>query len=197
MSSTGPRTKDTTTVTLGLAQIRMGDSSGNIATTDIVLTSSDSIGAMANTKFTSEVDWFRLESGYPLLKDATFPLRETAKMECAFKEITPANLAWARGLDGTDSLYSEEHSGEIELGDMVTPEFIRMEAVYTYPDGTNALNVVFPRAQVESGIELDFAGEDNAASPMVIEATTADSDVTGGSDVWDNRPLGRIYWTDT
>jgi len=197
MASTGPRTKDTTTVTLGFAQVRMGASAGNIATTDIALTTSDSIGALANTKFTSEVDWFRLESGYPLMKDASFPLREVAKMECAFKEITPANLAWARGLDASSG-YTEEHSGEIELGNMTTPEFVRMEAVYTYPDGTNALNIIFPRAQVESGIELDFQGEDNVASPLVIEANTADSTLSsGGSDVWDDRPLGRVYWTKT
>lgn len=193
--ATGPRTKDTTTVTLGLAQIRLGASAGNIATTNVVLTSSESIGALANTKFTSEIDFFRLESGYPLTKDTSFPLRETAKLECAFKEVTPANVAWSRGIDASSG-YDDEHSGEVALGKLDTPDFVRMEAIYTYPDGTNALNIIFPRAQVESSSEIDFAMEDNAASPMTIEANNADSTVSGGNAVWDDRPLGRMHWTD-
>jgi hypothetical protein len=195
--ASGPRTKDTTTVTLGLAQVRLGASAANIDSTVVVLTSANSVGALANTKFTSMVDFFTLESGYPLTKDASFPLREQAKMEVATKEITPQNLAWARGLDASTG-YSSAHSGEIALGNMVAPAYVRMESVYTYPDGTNALNIIFPRAQVASGIELDFQAEDNAASPLVIEANTADSSLTsGGSAQWDNRPLGRLYWTGT
>ena len=102
VTRSGPLTKDTTTVALGLAQIRIGASAANITKQNPILAASASIGALANTTFTSNAEYFKLESGYPLLEDATFPLRESAMLECAFKELTPANFALAKGLDPTN-----------------------------------------------------------------------------------------------
>ena len=98
MARTGPVTKDTTTVALGLAQIRVGVASTHIASTVPRLEAADSLGALANTKFSGNVEYYRLESGFPLLEDAIYPLREAAALECAFKELTPKNVAIARGL---------------------------------------------------------------------------------------------------
>ena len=69
MARTGPVTKDTSTVAIGLAQIRVGSSADNIANIQPALDSGDSIGALANTKYTGSVDWAKLESGFPLLED--------------------------------------------------------------------------------------------------------------------------------
>lgn len=297
MSRTGPLTKDTSTIALGLAQIRVGNSATNIATTTSVLASSASIGALASTKFTSTVNYWKLMSGFPQLEDMSIPLSESAMLECAFKEITPFNLALARGLDpgsaqaasatsvstvttlgtvdttkpitvtqdagpvtdrfvvhftsataftvigavtgsvgagvvgssfapdndgaayftipadhftGTwadgDSAvfdtvayvaagsYSNTHSGSIGLGALVAPAFIRMEAVYTYPNGTNHMYIIFPRANATASTELDLQAEDAAASPLTFEAKRADSDISGGDVAWDSAPLGRIYF---
>ena len=193
MSRSGPITKDTTTVALGLAQVRLGASAGNVTSLAPVLTSSDSIGALANTKFTSQIDLWKLESGFPLVEDASIPLREKAQLECAFKEVTPMNVAFARGIDATSG-YTLAHSGEIPLGNVDAPDFIRMEAFYTYPDGVNEMVIIFPRAQVVPNLELDLKAEDSAASPVVIEAKSADSSVSGGSSIWDSKPLGRILF---
>jgi len=195
MPRTGPVTKDTTTVALGYAQIRIGDSADNINRIHPVLSSDDSIGALANTKFTSTIDNFKLESGFPLLEDAIFPLRETAMMDCAFKEITPANMALARGLDPAN--YTQTHSGSIALGTIAAPVSVRMEAVYTYPDGVNTLTIIFPRAQVEANIEMDFAEEEPAAVAVTIGGKRADSEISGGNAVWDSMPLGRLIWGTT
>lgn len=195
MPRAGPVTKDTSTVALGLAQIRVGVSATYIGDIHPQLTSTDSIGALANTKFTGNVDYWRLESGFPLLEDLVIPLRETAMMECAVKEITPFNLALAKGIDAAAGGYTEAHSGEVALGTMTTPAFVRMEAQYTYPNGTNYLDIIFPRAQVISTIELDFQSEDNVNSPLTFESKRADSEVSGGSAVWDDMPLGWIKWT--
>jgi len=191
---TGPVTKNTTTVALGLAQIRIGLASTYIGQTRAILTSSDSIGALATTKFTGNVDFFKLESGFPLMEDATFPLRESAMMEIAFKEQTPKNWAVARGLDPTG--YTDDHQGEIGLGNMATPVYLRMEAVYTFPDGTNTMTIIFPRCQAVSSQEADFQTEDVVAVPISLEAKRADSDVSGGHVIWDNSPIGKIVWDD-
>lgn len=194
MARTGPTTKDTTTVTMGLAQIRVKASAAYIGQIAPILTASDSVGALANTKFTGTQEFYKLESGYPLLEDAVFPLREMASLECSFKEITPANMALAKGLDPTS--YTNEHYGSIPLGTLTTPAYLRMEAVYTYPDGTNTLTIIFPRAQVIATPELDWQLEEPAAVPITIEAKRADSEISGGNVVWDAMPLGKMLWND-
>jgi len=99
MSRSGPVTRDTTTIAIGISQILIAPSAAHIATITPVLSAADSIGALANTNFKSETTFFDLESGYPAIMDATFPLKEANSLECAFKEITPKNLAIARGLN--------------------------------------------------------------------------------------------------
>jgi hypothetical protein len=293
---TGPVTKDVSTVALGLAQIRVGASAANVSNANACLTSADSMGAMADTKLTSAVEYWKLTSGFPALEDLSLPTSETCSFECAFKEITPKNMALARGLDpfsvgagvaaspvaviasslgtvaddvskpivcastcaidtftvkfssataytlegfntgavtgagtvGSESTfqisavlaitipankftgtwangdrarfstsktgYSDNHAGEINLGGMKAPEFIRMEAVYTYPNGTNHMYIIFPRANVSSNLEIAFSASDNAAPTITFEAKRADSEVSGGNAVWDSKPLGRVYW---
>jgi len=196
MARKGPLTKDTSTVALGLAQIRVGDSATNIGSDAPVLTSADSIGALANTQFTGNTDWFKLESGFPLIEDFTTPIREGASLECAFKEITPVNLALAYGLDPNSGEYASmtAHSGEIKIGNRRAPDYIRMEAMYTYPNGSNHMYITFPRAQVSANIEMDLPTEDATAIPITFESKTADSEVVGGSAIWDDAPLGHITW---
>ena len=195
MARTGPVTKDTTTVALGYAQIRVGNSATHIGQIRQILGTAKSVGALANTKWTGDTEFFRLESGFPLLEDAVFPIREKSMLECAFKEITPANLALSRGLDPAD--YSDAHTGEIPLGNLSTPTYIRMEAHYTYPDGTNKMYIIFPRAQVVGAAELDFAESEPAAVPITIEAKRADAEVSGGHVIWNGKPLGIITWDDS
>jgi hypothetical protein len=296
MARSGPTTKNTSTIPLGLAQIRVGDSASNIASATAVLAASASIGALANTKFAGNVDYWKLESGFPLLEDLSLPIREAASLECAFKELTPYNLALARGIDplaaqsatvgfvdkvtvgggnagditvddtggvvsdtwivtlddathytvfgidtgvlcaGTvisaqcapdngghpyftipvdffdaswladetyvfktvayvaDGGYSSAHSGTIKLGNLRAPDFIRMEAVYTYPNQTNHMYVIFPRANVTSSTEIDWAAEDTIASPIVFEGKRSDSETVGGNAAWDTMPIGVILF---
>ena len=296
MARSGPTTKDTSTVPLGLAQIRVGNSATNIATATAVLAAAASIGALANTKFTGNVDYWKLESGFPLLEDLSLPIREAASLECAFKELTPYNLALARGIDpsaaqsaaqsfvdkvtaaggnvgviavddlggvvsdtwivtfddathytvygidtgvlcsGTlitaacepdnggqkyfsipidffdanwvadetyvfkttayvaDGGYSSAHSGTIKLGNLRAPEFVRMEAVYTYPNQTNHMYVIFPRANVTSSAEIDWAAEDTIASPLTFEGKRADEDTVGGNAAWNDMPIGVVLF---
>ena len=291
---TGPVTRDVSTVALGLAQIRVGASGPNVSNANSCLLSTDSMGALADTKMTSNVEYWKMTSGFPALEDMSIPLSETCAFECAFKEITPKNMALARGIDpfsvgagvvasdiaviasslgtvdkakvlvcaatcaidtftvkfssasaysiegfntgavtgagtiGAESTfqisavlaitipantftgtwangdrarfstsktgYSNNHAGEIALGGMKAPEFIRMEAVYTYPNGINHMYIIFPRANVSSNMEIALSATDNAAPTITFEAKRADSEVAGGNAVWDQKPLGRIYW---
>jgi len=188
----GPVTVESTAIALGLAQIRVALAATHIDKNTRQLTASDSIGSLASTKFTSEVEFFRHESGFPLLEDVTIPLREKAMLECAFEELTPANMALAQGKDLTT--YSAAHSGEIALGALATPTNLRMEAVYTYPDGTNTMNIIFPRAQVSASPEIDLQKEDAVAVTVVFESKQADSNNSAGSSAWDGRPLGSIQF---
>jgi hypothetical protein len=189
----GPIIKDTGTLALGLAQVRVVASATNIAKTGVCSTASDSIGALATTKFSSSVDYWRHESGFPLKEDQIYPLREKAHLECQFEEIKPYTMALARGFDPTTETYTAT-SGEVTLGNLAAPEYVRMEAQYTFPAGTNYMYIIFPRAQVSSVMEIDLAKEDNAKPTLTFESKIASSDVTGGNAVWNSAPLGHIIF---
>jgi hypothetical protein len=192
ITRTGPITIDPHAVALGLAQIRVGDSATNIANDDGVLTVSDSIGALANTSFNGETEFWRLESGFPLLEDLSLPIRERASLECAFKEIGVKNLGLARGLDPAD--IDAEADDEIGLGGLSSPEFIRMEAVYTFPNRLKQMVIIFPRANVVSSMAIELQAEDAAAIPITFEAKRADSGLDAGDATWDEKPLGTIVF---
>lgn len=194
MARKGPVTKDTTSIALGLAQIRVGASVANIGTLGQVLDSADSIGSLAATKFVGHTEFFRLEGGFPLIEEFTTPIREAAALECTFREISPYTMKLAYGIDPSGEV--SVHSGELALGGKVAPAYIRMEALYTYPDGVNTMAIIFPRAQVSADLEMDLQSEDAAAVPIMFESKSASSDVTGGDAVWDDMPLGRIEWNE-
>jgi len=192
LTRTGPITINPHAVALGLAQIRVGASATNIANDNGVLAVSDSIGALANTSFNGETEFWRLESGFPLLEDLSLPIRERASLECAFKELSVANLALARGIDPADI---DEYDDEIGLGGLSSPDFIRMEAVYTFPNRESQMVIIFPRANVVSSMAIELQAEDAAAVPITFEAKRADSGLsTGGDAVWDEKPLGTIVF---
>lgn len=289
MARTGPVTLDTSTLALGLAQIRVGEYSAYIDQTIPVLTSTASVGALADTKLTGSVDYWTHESGFPLLEDAVIPLRESQAMEASFEEITPFNLALSRGINpfadlpatilggvsattaGTTSgnisandsggvtdswtvvfssstafdvygkntgdvgsgtvsaafepdnggnpyfsipanfftgtwaagevysfdstaavagtsAYSSVHSGEIHFGNIAAPEYLRMEAVYTFPNGINTLTIIYPYAQVTSNLEMGFASEDN-----IKIAFTITSKATNNIN-WSTAPQGKMIF---
>ncbi len=189
----GPTIIDTGTLALGLAQVRVIASAANIAKPGVASTAADSIGALAATKFTAQVDYWRHESGFPLKEDSIIPLREKAALECQYEEIKPYTLALARGVDPTSGSYTAS-SGEITLGSLSAPEYVRMEAQYTFPNGTNYMYIIFPRAQVSAATELALAKEDNAKPTLTFEAKLASSGVTGGNALWDDKPLGHIIF---
>ncbi len=296
MARQGPVTRDTSSLALGLAQIRVGNSAAHIATATPVLTAADSLGAMASTSFAGNVDYWKHESGFPLMEDLTIPLRESDALECAFEEVNPRNLALARGIDVTGDVdataaelsvntvagtvaapvtvdnaggviaetwtvlftsattyeiigttlghiatgdttiesapdnggnpyftipannftgtwaadetyifvtspyasgttaYDDPHAGSIPLGTISAPAFIRMEALYTFPNGTDTMTFIFPRANVTSSVEMDLQAEDAVAVTMNFEAKLASSDVSGGNPAWDVAPLGILIF---
>lgn len=190
----GPTTRDTSTLALGLAQVRVVASATNIDSIHAVSSTSDSIGSLTATKFVGETEYWRHYSGFPLKEDYVIPLREKAQLECNFEEIKPYTLALAKGIDPTDGSYDSAHTGEIALGAAAAPEYIRMEAVYTYPNGSNTMTIIFPRAQVTSTMEMDLQAEDSAKPAVTFESKLADSTQEGGSALWDSMPLGRIVF---
>lgn len=191
----GPITTDTSSLAVGYAQIRVGASLTNIAAVTPVLSSSDSIGALTSTKYVEDREYYSHKSGFPALEDKVIPLAANAKLECAFEELSPKNLAMASGLDPAS--YSDAHSGEIALGALVAPVDIRMEAHYVFPETDYSLDIIFPRAQLAASVEADFQASEGMAVPITFESKRADSDVTGGNAAWDTMPLGRWMFHDT
>jgi hypothetical protein len=87
--------------------------------------------------------------------------------------------------------YDSNTAGEIALGNLSAPAYVRVEGVYEFPDSSRKMYIIFPRAQVKTeSQELAFAADTAANVSITFEATRADSGVTGGNSVWDAKPLG-------
>lgn len=186
---TGPLTKDPSYLALGMYQVRVGTAATYIADINGALSGEAGMGAMASTKIGLEKEYFTHESGFPLLEDAQLPIREKATLEFSFEELSGRNMVLAAGIDPAVS-----GSGEIKLGTMAQPAYMRVEAWYTYPEKTRRMIIVFPRAQIVSNMEIENQKEENANAPVTVRATRADSGIVGGHANWDNMPLGRIFW---
>ena len=199
ITQTGPLTRDTSTIALGLARILVGNASDNADNdTQVLDRTNDSLGSLSSTSFSSSVEYWRHESGFPMLEDLVVPLRESASLECEIEEISAQNLAIARGIDASSGSEFGSHSGEISLGTIEQPDYVRMEAIYTYPDKENEMVIIFPRAQVTSSMDLSLAAEDNATVPITFESKIATNDVWSGEvTAWDAKPLGNIIFQST
>lgn len=95
----GPVTKDPMTRPLGLLQIRVGPSALHIATNTPVLTSADSLGALASTKFTDTREYYEFTSGFPKTVDLKECISIKTTLEGAVQEFTPQKFALAAGID--------------------------------------------------------------------------------------------------
>ena len=82
----------------------------------------------------------------------------------------------------------------ISLGGLVSPENIRVEGIYTYPDGSNQMVIVLPRVQIAASIDMDFAETEPAAITIQFDSKNASSQNGSGNAVWDAMPLGQILW---
>jgi len=187
----GPVTKDTSALALGLGQIRIGVSATYINTINPALSASDSIGALAKSSLTLETEVWKHMSGFPQREDAQIVLSKKARIEGDAEELTPYNVALSMGIDPVS--YTLSNSGQIPLGGLTSVPFLRAEMEYSFPDGKK-FYPVFPRAQVSNTVSLDFQAAENIKIPMSIEAKNADSNASGGSVLWDDAPLGRIWF---
>jgi len=203
MARTGPVTKAANTVPIGLAKVLVStDWETHFETRGQALDDiNDTLGALNSSSFDSEIDFWRLESGFPAMEDKVVPLRERASFSLEFKEVHPRNMALARGADF--STLDSTLSGEISLGNVTEPRYVRAEAIYTYPNGSNKMSFIFPRAQVTSTANIAFAAEDNPNVPVTIESKRADSEVQAVQDsdtitdkeFWSDAPLGIIKFS--
>lgn len=188
----GPVTKNTSSLALGLGQVRIGVSSTHIGKINPSLTESDSIGALTKSTFTAETEVWRHMTGFPQTEDHNIVISKKAMIEAEAEELSPYNVALAAGVD--PSGYTLDHSGEIPLGSLTDIPHLRAELEYVFPDNDFLFIPVFPRAQVSSNVSLDFQAQDSIKNPMTIEAKRADSTVDGGHSVWDDAPLGRLWF---
>jgi len=162
----GPVTVYAQSWALGLAQIRIGNSAGNIASVMPVLPAPSALGAMANTKYVGSADFFNQESGFPLSRDGVIPLREGAAFECAFKEITPYNIAIARGLDPSGA-----RNAGVKMG-------IAMQTILGTVDPAKSITVANNAGPINETWVIAFTG----AATFICYGLTTGRVQDGGAD---------------
>jgi len=77
---------------------------------------------------------------------------------------------------------------------MVAPADIRVEGVYTFPNGVNTLTYILPRVQVSGDLDMSYAEEDEIAPMISLNSLYAGSRITAGHVVWDTMPSGIMIW---
>jgi hypothetical protein len=188
----GPTTKDTSTLALGLAKVSILASASNIANPYSAAVAGDSLGAITKSLLTLDFEFWKHMAGFPQKEDYNICLSKAAKIEADAEELTPFNMALASGIDPTT--YTNVHSGMIPLGALSASAYVRTELQYVFPSGSYKMDVIFPRAQCSNSISADFQAKENIKVPLTIEAKNAESAVSGGHVVWDVAPLGRIWF---
>ena len=95
---------------------------------------------------------------------------------------------------GGASTYAVAHTGSLGLGAMVAPADIRVEGVYTFPNGTNTLTYILPRVQVSGDLDMSYAEEDEIAPMISLNSLYAGSRIAAGHVAWDTMPSGIMVW---
>lgn len=95
---------------------------------------------------------------------------------------------------GGASTYAVAHTGSLGLGAMVAPADIRVEGVYTFPNGVNTLTYILPRVQVSGDLDMSYAEEDEIAPMISLNSLYAGSRIAAGHAVWDTMPSGIMVW---
>jgi hypothetical protein len=93
----GPVTQEVNARPLGLLQVRLGPSALHIATNTPVLNSTNSVGALASTKFSNTKEYYKFTSGFPAQTDGQEPTSIMTTIEAAFLEFKPFTFALASG----------------------------------------------------------------------------------------------------
>lgn len=190
MAQQGPIGVNTSRYQVGLMQIRVTpQSAANIKQSGEILTSSNSMGSLANTSVTFEDNILEHQSGFPQLTDAVVRTGRTASVKCEFDEITRQNIAMALGQN--PSSYTNL-SGTVPIGDLAGVNYIRLEGVITYPDGTTTTAIIFPRALATIDGDLSFSKDGFASASITFKANISSSDNSSGDVVWNNNPLGIV-----
>ena len=93
---------------------------------------------------------------------------------------------------GTDA-YDDPKDGIIHLGAAKASEYVRVEAIYTFPTRDFHMVVIFPKASASSNMEIAGAESDESPSAVTFKANPADGD----NAAWTDGPLGRIVFVDS
>lgn len=185
-----PVYRNSTTVMLGLAQIRIAESAPYIGYPTACLTKAHSLGAMVETRILGEDFDYILRSGFPQTDDLIIAYEQHVIVECVLREITPINMALMFGQAYDPTTYDDPHDGQIYLGTRGVTSFIRVEFIYWYPESNYQMHLILPKAYISTEVLIDWAVEDDYGAPFACVSTPSDSDSIGGHAIWDAAPLG-------
>lgn len=167
-------------ISLGLAELYLGDSDSLITQTTRVLTSTNYFGAKTDVSFSCSREYvkrYETDGNIQFLMDHLLT-RVDISISIQFIEIYNKTISYALGGNGIDT--------DLMAPLIDDPVKLRAELVFTYPNKTNQMILIFPRTQIVTpDFDLTFNSEDAMAAPLVIKALRTDN------ENWSTRPLGK------
>jgi len=184
MSIKGTRSKDNgSNLFFGLAELYIGDSASNITQTSYVLTEGNYFGCLVKVSFKITrkfLERYGSFNGVNILTDLV-TTNSSFSISVNFVELSEQSLSYAFGGDGSDT----------NLLDNIfsSPQELRAELVFTYPNKTNKMILVLPKVKVNTKtLSFGFAPEKPIQVPMsLVPLHCSDT-------AWASNPIGKIIF---
>jgi len=184
MSLTGTRVKETESLFFGLAELFIGDSATNETSTTAVLAETNYFSCLSSVSFIVNKEFIN-RYGYTLSMKTIIDhllVGSSLEVNVEFIELTQKNLSYSLGGDGTGTNFLTTL--------FIQPTALRLELVFTYPNKTNSMTLVFPKTKVIApSVLFDFESESPMKVPMtfsVLPSTVAE---------WATIPMGKAIFT--
>jgi len=180
----GTKLVDSEKLFFGLAKLYIGDSATNEASDTAVLGSSTYyLSSLVNVAIFVKKEFFssfRLADTIRILENI-FLVSASLDIEVEFIEMTGKTLSYSLGGDGSDT--------NILTNLLDQSSLLRAELVFTYPNGTNTMTLIIPKAKViNAATALEFQSEEPMKVPMILSALYC----THAN--WSSEPLGKIIF---
>ncbi len=182
MSLVATKVIDREKLFFGLAKLYIGLSSTYEASTTPALSSGDYFSSLVNVSMVTKKESkakYKIVSAIKILEDILITA-SGIDLAIDFIEMSEKALSFSLGGDGSDTNILNNLMGQGTI--------LRAELLFTYPNGSNTMTMVFPKVRVTSSPSFKFESENPMQVPLIFSVLYC-SHIN-----WVADPMGKIIF---